>query len=111
LQELQNSHHAVIATGGGIVLQPRNHPLLRSLGVVVWLTASEEVIWDRVARNRNRPLLRTKDPRTTISNLMSTRYPLYRSIADISVETSGLTHQEVADRVIATLRAWSNRPK
>jgi shikimate kinase len=106
LQELQNSHHAVIATGGGIVLQPRNHPLLRSLGVVVWLTASEQVIWDRVSRNQNRPLLRTKDPRATISNLMSTRYPLYLSVADITVETSELTHQEVADRGIAAIRVW-----
>lgn len=107
LQDLQHSRQAVIATGGGIVLQPRNHPLLHSLGVVVWLTATEEVIWERVSRNQNRPLLKTKDPRSTIRDLMSTRYPLYRSIADITVETSGLTHQEVADRVLAAIRSWS----
>ena len=89
------------------MLQPRNHPLLRSLGVVVWLTANEEVIWERVSRNQNRPLLQTKDPRATISNLMSARYPLYRSVADITVETSGLTHQEVADRAVAAIRVWS----
>jgi shikimate kinase len=106
LQNLQNTDQAVIATGGGIVLQPRNHPLLRSLGVVVWLTASEEVIWERVSRNQNRPLLKTPDPRTTISTLMSTRYPLYRSLADITVETSGLTHQEVADRAVVAIRLW-----
>jgi shikimate kinase len=107
LQDLQTSHHTVIATGGGIVLQPRNHSLLRSLGLVIWLTASEEIIWERVSRNQNRPLLRTKDPRTTISNLMSTRYPLYGSVSDITVETSGLTHQEVADRAIAAINVWS----
>lgn len=107
LQELQDSHDAVIATGGGIVLQPRNHPLLRSLGLVVWLTANEEIIWERVSRNQNRPLLRTKDPRATISNLMSTRYPLYGSVADITVDTSGLTHQEVVDHAIAAISVWS----
>jgi shikimate kinase len=107
LQELQDSQEAVIATGGGIVLQPRNHPLLRTLGVVVWLTASEETIWERVSRNQNRPLLRTNDPRTTIRNLMSTRYPLYGSVADITVETTGLTHQEVADQAVAALNGWS----
>jgi shikimate kinase len=106
LQELQKTERAVIATGGGIVLQPRNHPLLRTLGVVVWLTASEEVIWERVSRNQNRPLLRTEDPRATISNLMSTRYPLYAALADITVETSGLTHQEVADRAVAAIGLW-----
>jgi shikimate kinase len=106
LQDLENTSQAVIATGGGIVLQPRNHPLLRALGVVVWLTASEEAIWERVSRNQNRPLLRTRNPRATISNLMSTRYPLYHSLADITVETSGLTHQEVADHAVAAIRLW-----
>jgi shikimate kinase len=107
LQELQASQEAVIATGGGIILQPRNHPLLRTLGVVVWLTASEETIWERVSRNQNRPLLRTNDPRTTIRNLMSARYPLYDAVADITVETTGLTHQEVADQAVAALNGWS----
>ena len=107
LQALQASQEAVIATGGGIILQPRNHPLLRTLGVVVWLTASEETIWERVSRNQNRPLLQTNDPRTTIRNLMSTRYPLYGAVADITVETTGLTHQEVADQAVAALNGWS----
>jgi shikimate kinase len=106
LRDLQNIEHVVVATGGGIVLQPRNHPLLRSLGVVVWLTATEEVIWERVSRNQNRPLLQTQDPRTTISNLMATRYPLYGSLSHIIVETSGLTHQEVADQVLAAISLW-----
>ncbi|HEV3065863.1 MAG TPA: shikimate kinase [Chthoniobacterales bacterium] len=107
LQDLQNSRDVVLATGGGIVLQTRNHLLLRSLGVVVWLTANEEVTWDRVSRNQSRPLLQTADPRATIRNLMSARYPLYRSVADITLETSGLTHQEVADRLIAAIGVWS----
>jgi hypothetical protein len=37
---------------------------------------------------------------------MSTRYPLYHSLADITVETSGLTHQEVADRAVAAIQLW-----
>ena len=107
LQDLQQARRVVLATGGGIVLQARNHPLLRSLGVIVWLTASEEVLWERVSRNQSRPLLQTEDPRATMRNLMSMRYPLYSSLADVTVETSGLTHQEVADRVLAAVRALS----
>ena len=107
LQDLQHARRVVLATGGGIVLQTRNHLLLRSLGVVVWLTASEEVTWDRVSRNQSRPLLQTADPRMTIRHLMSVRYPLYRLVADITVETSGLTHQEVADRLVAAIDVWS----
>ncbi len=103
LQTLQVSLGAVIATGGGIVLRPRNHALLRTLGLVVWLTATEEVIWERVSRNQNRPLLKTENPRATITDLMTLRNRLYRSVADITVETTGLTHQQVADQVIAAV--------
>jgi shikimate kinase len=107
LQDLQKSRHVVLATGGGIVLQTRNHSLLRSLGVVAWLSANEEVTWNRVARNQSRPLLQTADPQATIRHLMSVRYPLYQSVADITVETSGLTHREVADRLMAAIGTWS----
>jgi shikimate kinase len=106
LRELQGSIHCVIATGGGIILDPRNHPLLQALGVIVWLTATEEIIWERVSRNRRRPLLQTPDPRETISRLISLRNPLYETVADITVETSGLTHEEVAARVAAAVSVW-----
>jgi shikimate kinase len=106
LHRLRGARHLVIATGGGIVLQPRNRLILRSIGPVVWLTADEEVIWERVSRNRNRPLLQTADPRSTIRNLMEVRYPLYREAADIIVETSSLTHQEVANRILLAIRVW-----
>ncbi|MBV8328968.1 MAG: shikimate kinase [Verrucomicrobia bacterium] len=107
LCELQGSVDCVIATGGGIVLQPRNHPLLHALGIIVWLTATEEIIWERVSRNRKRPLLQTANPRGTISHLISLRNPLYESVADITVETSGLTHEEVANRVAAAVKLWA----
>ena len=106
LLRLRGARHLVIATGGGIVLQPQNRLLLRSIGPVVWLTADEEVIWERVSRNRNRPLLQTVDPRSTIRSLMQIRYPLYREAADVVVETSTLTHQEVAHRVLLAVRVW-----
>jgi shikimate kinase len=107
LQDLQAAFDAVIATVGGILLEPRNHALLRSLGLVVWLTATEEVIWERVSRNQNRPLLKTSDPRRTITNLMSLRNRLYGAVADITIETTGLTHKQVADQVVAAVSLWS----
>jgi shikimate kinase len=110
LVRLRGAQNFVLATGGGIVLQPRNRGILRSLGPVVWLTADEETIWERVSRNQNRPLLKTADPRLTIRNLMETRYPLYREAADLIVETSHLSHQEVAGRIILAIRDWSAGP-
>src|SRR6266446_1764459 len=45
LLRLRGAQQMVLATGGGIVLAPRNRSVLRSLGAVVWLTAQEEIIW------------------------------------------------------------------
>jgi shikimate kinase len=108
LLRLRGAQRLVVATGGGIVLQPRNGALLHAIGPVIWLTAEEEIIWERVSRNKNRPLLQTADPRSTIRSMMETRYPLYREAADLSVETSHLSHQEVAERILLAVRAWEN---
>ena len=109
LLRLRGARHLVIATGGGIVLQARNRSILRSIGPVIWLTADEDVIWQRVSRNRNRPLLQTADPRSTINDLMQVRYPLYREAADIIVETSSFSHQEVANRILLELHVWATK--
>lgn len=109
LSELQGAQQLVLATGGGIVLQRRNHPLLRQLGPIIWLTATEEVILERVSRNRSRPLLYSDDPRATIRNLIKHRYPLYDLLADITVETTGLTHLQVADCIIKAAAEWPGR--
>ena len=94
----------VVATGGGIVTVPANVPLLKQLGLVVWLTASEQVIWDRVSRNQKRPLLHTYNPRETVHSLLEIRNPLYEAVADLKVDTTDLTHAEVAAIICARLR-------
>jgi shikimate kinase len=99
LLSLLGGRRLVIATGGGIVTVPENVPVLKELGLVVWLTASEEVIWERVSRNKKRPLLHTENPRETIRMLIEKRGPLYAAAADMTVDTTGLTHAEVAERI------------
>ncbi|MBV9392510.1 MAG: shikimate kinase, partial [Verrucomicrobia bacterium] len=96
----------VLATGGGIVLQKRNIAVLRSLGIIIWLNAAEQIIWERVSRNRSRPLLQTANPRQTMRDLLTLRVPLYRSIADIIVETDHLSREQVTDRVFHELNSW-----
>jgi shikimate kinase len=103
LTKLLYCHSSVIATGGGIVIQPRNVALLGKLGTTIWLKADQATIFERVSRNKNRPLLQTDDPEGTIARLLAERAPLYESVADLIVDTSGLSHHEVADCVIAGL--------
>jgi shikimate kinase len=110
LEHLSGEPPRVIATGGGIVTQPRNAPLLHSLGFVVWLSASEADIFARVSRNRNRPLLQTPDPRKTIHDLLEQRRPLYESFAHLTIETHGLEPEEIAYGVCESARHYYGAP-
>jgi len=110
LAKLANHPPCVISTGGGIVTQPGNASLLRSMGFVVWLSASENDIFNRVSRNRNRPLLQTADPRQTIHLLLEQRKPLYESFAHLTIETHGLEPEEIAYGVCESARHYYGAP-
>jgi shikimate kinase len=98
------THRHVIATGGGIVTQPRNLPLLRELGWVVLLQANPDEIYRRVARNHDRPLLRVKDPRARVQEMLASREPLYREAADFVVDSTALRRDDVAELIVAEAR-------
>lgn len=104
LNSLSILNRTVISTGGGVVLRPQNSALLRKLGFVVWLTASEEVIFERVSRNKKRPLLQTDDPRQTVHELLEERRALYEEAAQFSLDSTHLSHDAAADIVIAEAR-------
>jgi shikimate kinase len=94
----------VIATGGGIVTQPQNLPLLQQLGWVVLLQADPEEIYRRVAKNHDRPLLKVKDPRARVHEMLATREPLYREAANFVVDSTGLRREDVAESIVTEAR-------
>lgn len=103
LGRLSKTEPAIIVTGGGIVLRPENVKMLRELGRVVSLEADEETLFRRISRRATRPLLQTEDPRGTLAELLRARAPLYREAADVRVDTSRLTHDEVADAILKSI--------
>jgi len=87
LDELTALQGVVLATGGGAVLSPVNRQLLKTRGVVVYLQAPVNELWNRTRQCRTRPLLQTADPYGRLCELHSQRDPLYREVADLIVET------------------------
>ncbi len=105
LRQLDSSAPSIIVTGGGIVLRTTHRELLRQLGTVVYLQADEATLFERLSRKASRPLLRTDDPRATMKQLLERRLPLYEEIADLRVDTSQLSHDEVCDLVLQNIAA------
>jgi shikimate kinase len=64
---------------------------------------------ERTARDRNRPLLQTLDPRKTLTELMSLRDPLYRSVADIIIETDDRPPRAVVGEILRRLEGLPSR--
>jgi|JI6StandDraft_1071083.scaffolds.fasta_scaffold06146_3 shikimate kinase/nucleoside-diphosphate-sugar epimerase len=107
LRELIGTRHTVIATGGGIITQPVNKPLLRHLGFITWLEASTELLARRTASNNDRPLLRGEEPpRVKLERLIQERGPIYKSLADLRIQTDDLTQEESAYGVAESARIF-----
>jgi shikimate kinase len=110
LRSLTGSKQIIVVTGGGIVLREENIAILKRVGVIVWLDGDEETLFGRASQKRDRPLLRTKNPRETFSRILRARRPVYAKIANIRVDTSVLTDEEVAVAIRSKLRRFNLKP-
>ncbi|MCG8315599.1 MAG: shikimate kinase AroK [Pseudomonadales bacterium] len=99
IDELTQLDGVVIATGGGAVTQEENRKNLSIRGIVIYLRTTVEQQLERTARDRNRPLLQTEEPRKVLTQLMSVREPLYEEVADFTVNTGDGGVREVAQRI------------
>jgi len=102
--------NAVIACGGGIVLNKINIDRLREGCVMVCLTASPAVILKRTGGDKEgRPLLAVADRLRQIKELIKYRQPFYQQSADIFVNTSRISVETVVGRIIEKLREYESR--
>jgi len=104
LKELLTKENIVLATGGGAVLSKKNRIHMSEHGLVVYLCAPVEQLVRRTAKDKNRPLLQTSNPKKTIQDLLTTRDPLYREVADIILETNGFTVRQVVTKLQKLLK-------
>lgn len=106
IRELARAGATVIATGGGAPMNSGNVAYLRRTGFVVLLWSDPEEILARCGTRANRPLLAgANDPRARIECLLAQREPAYRAAAHAVVDSTGLTREETAQRVLDAYRA------
>jgi len=103
LRGLTDGEEGVVATGGGVLLDPRNREVLKELGSVVWLDASPETVVRRLdadaGSGERRPGLTDLEPEAEVRSLLKEREPLYRQAADIRIDTTDLTIDGVVDEI------------
>lgn len=100
IHELAESANIVMATGGGVVLNPENRRRLHDTGWVVYLNVPPVLLFERTRHDRNRPLLHVADPLAKLEELHAIRDPLYRETAHIVVEGGHLVASGIVQHLV-----------
>ena len=100
LESLVGSAGLILSTGGGLILRPSNREILRQIGIVAWLDADPDILFERASRSGKRPLLQTEDPRATFDQLISSRREIYAQTADFRLDSTMLNHDEAAQSLL-----------
>ncbi|MDQ7015854.1 MAG: shikimate kinase AroK [Gammaproteobacteria bacterium] len=103
IDELSQRSETVLATGGGAILKPNNRKVLRSRGLVIYLSVSIEQQLERTGRDNKRPLLQTDNPRKTLETLQAIRAPLYEELADLIISTDQGNSRSILNQIIKQL--------
>jgi shikimate kinase len=105
VKDIAGGKNAVIACGGGIVLNTINIDRLRQECIIVCLTASPAAVLKRTSSDKGeRPLLAVADRQQQIKDMLKYRRPFYARAADITINTSRLKPDEVVERIIEEVK-------
>lgn len=101
VRELASQTDRVIATGGGVVLDPNNVRNFTTTGVVICCWVDARVAYERTKHTKHRPLLEAEpaDRLARIEALLREREALYKSIP-LRVDTSALGVEQQADEIV-----------
>lgn len=86
IAELCEERGIILATGGGVVLNPQNRAALHQSGWVVYLNVPPRLLFERTRHDKNRPLLQVDNPLAKLNQLHGVRDPLYRETAHLVVD-------------------------
>jgi shikimate kinase len=95
---------AVVAAGGGAVVEPANVRAMAASGAVVWLRATPETLSRRVGDGSGRPLLAGDVPVDRLRSILAARSAAYGAAADLTIDTDDLAAEDIAQEI----EAWWN---
>lgn len=105
LDDIADMEPCVVSCGGGMAMREENVGKMKSIGKVLFLTATPETIYSHVKDSTNRPLLNGNMNVPYIKKLMEERNPKYKAAADITIVTDELMPRQVAEKIWLLLTA------
>lgn len=96
---IDSTDHQIISVGGGLPLREENHQLLKRLGKVFYLKIGPEAVYERLKYDTTRPLLQVENPKERIRALLLEREPIYEACADVIVDVSEKSFDEILEAI------------
>ena len=96
----------VIATGGGVVLDPGNVARLKDWGLLIHLALSPDKIFERIGGELTRPLLRKEDPMLALEDFYRSREAFYQACSDLTVDRNGMDVEETVEKILGDIHPW-----
>ena len=100
---------SIFATGGGVVLRPKNRQVLKQSGMVIWLKTTPENVLKYTSRDNNRPLLEGNKSLEKIKNMMDEREPIYSDCAHYSINAWENNLHQIAEKIWAFYEDFQNK--
>lgn len=98
--ELPKENH-IIATGGGSILLEENRLVLKEKGFIIYLQAELSTLISHMQKSRFPSYLNPLDPINHLKEIASYRFPLYKELADIIIETDQLSFNDIIERCLS----------
>ena len=109
VENVSGLERCVVATGGGVVLDPQNICRLKDHGLLIHLILSPETICQRIGQGSTRPLFQKEDPRQVLQAFYRSREPLYQACRDITVDRNGLDVEETVEKILRCVHSYTGR--
>ena len=107
LRRLLSGPPGIVSTGGGAFLAEGNRDDIAKMGVAVWLDADLNILWERVRHKDTRPLLRTADPKATLTAIYEDRTPIY-NLAGLKIVVD--EHASIEQTTQSVIETLASRP-
>lgn len=102
IEEVSLQENTIISTGGGAVLRDENTENLQKNGILFYLYAPAEELYERIKNDKERPLINTSNPVETLKKIQASREMFYER-ADYKIHTSGKTLETTVKETITLL--------
>lgn len=107
IQSLSTTNNSVIATGGGSMVNPENAMALKKLGKIIYITVNKALLKARTLKGRIPTFLTGDDPGLAFDRLYEFRAPIYQQFADIVVDGSDKTVEEILLEVLEKIKYFT----